>query len=557
MSPFTDYNGTQNYDLLRQASSFASQGYGKRRLSGNFQNQRFTTAYCPDGFQIHPTLNVAKATENERAKTTSARKIKVVIKDNKATIKKSGKSLFKKPVYGKSSIVKQAIEVVPQLYPNQILIGSIPIKLPSTVSVMATSIKKEENVSMTAPEDKAMQTPKRAKVNTSSTKQAKVESVSTSTGRKSTSTQFASRTVSRSKIKENFENKRGTKKPKVWDTPEAAIYLLSAYYAEKSQNAKSDLEKKKWAFMSGYLLAKEALYGKGAPCKPTNNESPYTSSIAWSETHLMSRPLTKDLTPTNEGSDHSKDSSPSSRNNISQSIPNCSSNQVQFTLTLQVSSTSSSQRKQYEDSHREDMPVLVTNAIGLEEQLHEMQKKLAEKDAEIAALKTQIANHASTSSVPETQVDLRKLIDEGIREFQASLTSPFFGYQKPYPAQYDTVPFPIGYQKPKFEMFDGIHGSPQEHLAHFYSMCGESAQLDSLLLRQFVQSLKGAEFTWYMSLRPGSIQTWDDMQKAFLAQFVSSKKNVSIVDLADTTQKPNESANDFITRWRSLNLQCS
>ena len=50
---------------------------------------------------------------------------------------------------------------------------------------------------------------------------------------------------------------------------------------------------------------------------------------------------------------------------------------------------------------------------------------------------------------------------------------------------------------------------------------------------------------------------WDDLQRAFLAQFVSSKKKVSIIDLADARQKSNESVNDFITRWRSLNLQCS
>ncbi|CAB4263731.1 unnamed protein product [Prunus armeniaca] len=29
------------------------------------------------------------------------------------------------------------------------------------------------------------------------------------------------------------------------------------------------------------------------------------------------------------------------------------------------------------------------------------------------------------------------------------------------------------------------------------------------------------------------------------------------MDLTQTTQKPEESANDFIMRWRSLNLQCS
>ncbi|KAK9943337.1 hypothetical protein M0R45_008947 [Rubus argutus] len=151
--------------------------------------------------------------------------------------------------------------------------------------------------------------------------------------------------------------------------------------------------------------------------------------------------------------------------------------------------------------------------------------------------------------------DIKTLIAEGIREFQMSLAPPVLGYRKPYPDHYDAIPFPKGYQRPTFDKFDGI-GSPQEHLAHFYSACGETSQMDAFLVRQFVQSLKGSAFTWYTQLQPGSIHTWDDMQRAFLAQFVSSKKKVSIIDLADTKQKTTEGANDFITRWRSLNLQC-
>ena len=55
---------------------------------------------------------------------------------------------------------------------------------------------------------------------------------------------------------------------------------------------------------------------------------------------------------------------------------------------------------------------------------------------------------------------------------------------------------------------------------------------------------------WYTQLKPRSIHTWDDFQSAFLAQFVSSKREVSIINLANARQKPNESVNDFITRWR-------
>ena len=200
-----------------------------------------------------------------------------------------------------------------------------------------------------------------------------------------------------------------------------------------------------------------------------------------------------------------------------------------------------------------------------------MQRKLIKKDAEIAALAARVASQASTSariqlptaeeghtsSSSITQDELKTLIAQGIKEFQASINLPVRGCRKPYPAHYDIIPLLTGYQKLNFEKFNGLAGSPQEHLAHFYLACGESALIDALLIRQFVQSLKGFAFTWYTQLQPGSIHTWDNLQRVFLAQFVSSKKKVSIIDLADARQKSNESVNDFITRWRSLNLQCS
>jgi len=37
------------------------------------------------------------------------------------------------------------------------------------------------------------------------------------------------------------------------------------------------------------------------------------------------------------------------------------------------------------------------------------------------------------------------------------------------------------------------------------------------------KTAKGATFTWYTQLQLGSLHTWDDLQRAFLAQFVSSK----------------------------------
>ena len=259
--------------------------------------------------------------------------------------------------------------------------------------------------------------------------------------------------------------------------------------------------------------------------------------------------------------------------------------------------------KQNMDIKSEAMSVMMTNTATLEEQMKQLQRRLAEveagalllqaekevqakrradaeakaaeqlaeKDTEIAELVAKFAlltkekekkkeadeEPKKTHSNSVSLQDIKTMIADGIKELQLSLNPLVSGYLKPYPSHYDALPFPKGYLKPTFDKFDGVNSSPHEHLAHFYSACGEASQVDELLVRQFVQSLKGEAFTWYTKLQPNSILTWDDLQKAFLAQFVTSRKRVSIIDLVDTKQKDDEEANAFISRWRSLHVQCS
>ena len=51
---------------------------------------------------------------------------------------------------------------------------------------------------------------------------------------------------------------------------------------------------------------------------------------------------------------------------------------------------------------------------------------------------------------------------------------------KPYESWHDLVPFPAGWQPPKFRQFDGT-GDSREHLVYFEAMCGDTAQTPSLL----------------------------------------------------------------------------
>jgi len=116
-------------------------------------------------------------------------------------------------------------------------------------------------------------------------------------------------------------------------------------------------------------------------------------------------------------------------------------------------------------------------------------------------------NEANSSNTIIAMQNIKGLIAQGIKEHQTTMNPPMLGYRNLYPSHYDFILFPKGYKKPNFEKFDGINGIPHEHLAHFYLACGETALNDTLLIRQFIQSLKGATFTWYTLLQPGSLHT--------------------------------------------------
>ncbi len=212
-----------------------------------------------------------------------------------------------------------------------------------------------------------------------------------------------------------------------------------------------------------------------------------------------------------------------------------------------------------------------TSGSNLEERLAQLEAGLAQKDAEITAFRARTAQNPPPTvevppvvhtTAPATQPTtlipeaVQQMITETFKALQLGATAnSSTGYQKAYPAYIDLVPFPPNYQQPQFSHFDGT-GSPTEHIAHFLSQCGDTAQSGPLLMRQFVQTLRKAAFTWYSKLPPRKIENWDQMERAFLQRFYSTQKSVGITELTQTTQRNSEAAADFITRWRNLSLHC-
>ncbi|CAL2246851.1 unnamed protein product [Prunus armeniaca] len=114
---------------------------------------------------------------------------------------------------------------------------------------------------------------------------------------------------------------------------------------------------------------------------------------------------------------------------------------------------------------------------------------------------------------------------------------------------------PTGYQPPKFQQFNG-NGNSKHHIAYFVETCNNAGTEGDYLVKQFVRSLKGNAFDWYIDLEFESLDSWDQMERKFLNRFYSSCRTVSMMELTYTKQWKDEHVVDYINRWRSLSLDC-
>ncbi|KAL0922853.1 hypothetical protein M5K25_006880 [Dendrobium thyrsiflorum] len=94
--------------------------------------------------------------------------------------------------------------------------------------------------------------------------------------------------------------------------------------------------------------------------------------------------------------------------------------------------------------------------------------------------------NVASASEPVTAAQLEGLISEKIKAIIASeQAEKLVGKGRPYPAEYDQVPYPKGYSVPKFYTFNGNNNNnPRQHIAQFKATCGNTGGNDALLFRQ-------------------------------------------------------------------------
>jgi hypothetical protein len=160
--------------------------------------------------------------------------------------------------------------------------------------------------------------------------------------------------------------------------------------------------------------------------------------------------------------------------------------------------------------------VLKTSQEGTPEEIFLVSREgISHKVLKVSTNSETSSNKIQVSNDGLIHVDqLKEFIMGAIAEKDARSSQVFRSYTKPYTRRIEQLKMPENYQPPKFLQFDGM-GNPKQHVAHFVETCSSAGTDGDLLVKQFVRSLKGYAFDWYIDLEPNSIDSWDQLQQDF------------------------------------------
>ena len=112
-------------------------------------------------------------------------------------------------------------------------------------------------------------------------------------------------------------------------------------------------------------------------------------------------------------------------------------------------------------------------------------------------------------------------------------------------------------ESPKFTKFAGeTNESTVEHIARYLMEVGDIANNENMKMKYFPSSLTKNAFTWFTTLPPHSIFSWNQLEKAFHEQFYMGQSKISLKELVSIRCRAHESIDDYLNRFRLLKARC-
>ena len=93
-----------------------------------------------------------------------------------------------------------------------------------------------------------------------------------------------------------------------------------------------------------------------------------------------------------------------------------------------------------------------------------------------------------------------------------------FDDASPLVAELQATPWPPSYKPPQLPVYDG-HSDPKQFLMSYEATISSYGGNTAVMAKSFVMAVKSVAQTWYSSLRPGTITSWQKLKDMLVTSF--------------------------------------
>jgi hypothetical protein len=130
-----------------------------------------------------------------------------------------------------------------------------------------------------------------------------------------------------------------------------------------------------------------------------------------------------------------------------------------------------------------------------------------------------------------------------------------FDDASPLAAELQAIPWPQSYKPPQLPMYDG-HLDPKQFLMSYEATISSYGGNTAVMAKSFIMAVQNVAQTWYSSLRPGTITSWQKLKDMLVTSFQGFQtKPVTAQALFQCTQDHEEYLQAYVRRFLRLTAQ--
>jgi hypothetical protein len=130
-----------------------------------------------------------------------------------------------------------------------------------------------------------------------------------------------------------------------------------------------------------------------------------------------------------------------------------------------------------------------------------------------------------------------------------------FDNASPLSVELQATPCPPSYKPPQLPMYDG-HSDPKQFLMSYEATISSDGGNTAVMAKSFVMAVRSVAQTWYSSLWPGTITSWQKLKDMLVTSFQGFQtKPVTAQALFQCTQDHEEYLQAYVRRFLRLRAQ--